>query len=101
MQQSAVSHWHAIICVAQTADVSCFCNVPWCTGSIAMQAEGADHKHDESVTSVGFEVAGECSFKRLNKWLSNLMMTKGVDLFRSKGILSIQGSGDKYAPADA
>ena len=36
---------------------------------------------------------------RLNKWLSNLMMTKGVDLFRSKGILAIQGSDDKYAPA--
>ena len=38
---------------------------------------------------------------QLNKWLSNLMMAKGVDLFRSKGILSIQGSDDKYAPADA
>ena len=60
-----------------------------------MQAEGADHKHDESVTSVGFEVAGECQVRRLNKWLSNLMMTKGVDLFRSKGILAIQGSDDK------
>ena len=99
MQQSVVSH--ANICMAQTADVSCFSDVLWCTDSIAMQAESADHKHDESVTSVGFEVAGECSFKRLNKWLSNLMMTKGVDLFRSKGILSIQGSDDKYAFADA
>ena len=70
----------------------------WALGqhlSAAMQAEGADHKHDESVTSVGFEVAAECQFRRLNKWLSNLMMTKGVDLFRSKGILAIQGSDDK------
>ena len=75
MQISALALGHWILCI--------------------MQAEGADHKHDESVTSVGFEVAGECQFRRLNKWLSNLMMTKGVDLFRSKGILAIQGSDDK------
>ena len=62
---------------------------------MAMQAEGAEHMHDESVTSVGFEVPGECHFRKLNGWLSNLMMTKGVDLFRSKGILAIQGSDDK------
>ena len=32
----------------------------------------------------------------LNDWLSNLMMEKGQDLYRSKGILAIRNSPDKY-----
>jgi len=63
-----------------------------------VQSEGADHKHDDSVTSVGFEVEGDCHLGRLNGWLSHLMMNQGVDLFRSKGILAIQGSDDKSVP---
>jgi len=63
-----------------------------------VQSEGADHKHDDSVTSVGFEVEGDCHLGRLNGWLSRLMMDQGVDLFRSKGILAIQGSDDKSVP---
>jgi len=58
------------------------------------QTEG-EHQHDDRVTSVGFEVEGECDGRRLNAWLSRLMMEQGVDLFRSKGIISIHRSPEK------
>lgn len=59
-----------------------------------MQTDG-EHMHDDRVTSVGFEVEGECDGRRLNAWLSTLMMEQGVDLFRSKGIIAIQRSPER------
>ncbi|KAK9915926.1 hypothetical protein WJX75_006090 [Coccomyxa subellipsoidea] len=55
-----------------------------------------EHMHDDRVTSVGFEVAGECDGRRLNAWLSRLMMEQGVDLFRSKGIIAIHRSPERH-----
>ena len=55
-----------------------------------------DHQHDESVTSVGFEVAGELDGARLNEWLSTLLREQGTDIFRSKGILAVAGDPDRY-----
>lgn len=56
---------------------------------------GDDHEHDSTVTSVGIEAEGALDGAKLNEWLSTLLMEKGNDLFRSKGILSIAGSDDK------
>ena len=56
----------------------------------------AEHQHDLTVTSVGIEVDGDLDFDRLNEWLSNLLRTKGTDIFRSKGILSIAGWEERY-----
>ncbi len=56
----------------------------------------AEHQHDLSVTSVGFEIEGDLDLDRLNEWLSNLLMTKGTDIFRSKGILSVAGMDERY-----
>ncbi|BDA43962.1 COBW domain-containing protein 1 [Coccomyxa sp. Obi] len=55
-----------------------------------------EHMHDDRVTSVGFEVEGECDGRRLNAWLSTLMMEQGVDLFRSKGIIAIHKSPERH-----
>ena len=54
-----------------------------------------DHKHDDRVTSCGFEIEGAFDMELLNAWLRDLLQTRGPDLFRSKGILSIAGSDDK------
>jgi G3E family GTPase len=51
-----------------------------------------DHEHDEEVTSVGVTFTGDLDGKKLNDWLSELLRTKGNDIFRSKGVLSIRGS---------
>lgn len=56
----------------------------------------AEHQHDLTVTSVGFEVPGELDIARVGAWLSELLATKGTDIFRSKGILSIAGSDERY-----
>jgi G3E family GTPase len=36
-----------------------------------------------------------CDWPRMNMWLQNLMMEQGADIFRSKGILSVDGTDDK------
>ena len=56
----------------------------------------AEHQHDLTVTSVGIEVDGDLDLDRLNDWLSDLLRTKGTDIFRSKGILSIAGWEERY-----
>ncbi|MEU2923494.1 GTP-binding protein [Streptomyces sp. NPDC007251] len=55
-----------------------------------------EHQHDATVTSVGIELTGELDEDRLNAWLGQLLRTKGVDLFRSKGILAIAGAPRQY-----
>ncbi len=56
----------------------------------------AEHQHDLTVTSVGFEFEGDLDLEKLNGWLGDLLRTKGTDIFRSKGILSIAGWDDRY-----
>jgi G3E family GTPase len=56
----------------------------------------AEHQHDQSVTSVGIEVAGDLDIKRVNNWIGRLLREQGTDIFRSKGILSISGWPDRY-----
>ncbi|WP_438290580.1 CobW family GTP-binding protein [Streptomyces sp. HUAS TT7] len=54
------------------------------------------HRHDTTVTSVGIDLPGELDEDRLNRWLGNLLRTKGVDIFRSKGILALAGAPEQY-----
>ena len=55
-----------------------------------------DHQHDESVKSIGIEEKKELDAKKLNAWLSELLQTKGQDLFRMKGILNIKGQANRF-----
>ena len=55
-----------------------------------------EHQHDTTVTSVGIDLPGELDEDRLNRWLGNLLRTKGADIFRSKGILAIAGTPKQY-----
>jgi G3E family GTPase len=55
-----------------------------------------DHQHDERVSSVGIDVPGEVVQQKLNEWISGLLNEKGVDLFRSKGVLAVQGMRQKF-----
>ena len=56
----------------------------------------ADHQHDESVTSIGIEESRPLDPKKLNGWLSELLQTKGQDIFRMKGILNLRGSDERF-----
>jgi G3E family GTPase len=57
---------------------------------------GHDHEHDETVSSVGIEEKRELDPKKLNAWLSELLQTKGQDIFRMKGILRLKGSASRF-----
>merc|ERR1712232_1120601 len=58
--------------------------------------EEQEHQHDDRVTSVGIIVKGEVDQTRLNEWLGWLLKEKGVDIFRTKGILAVQGMNEKF-----
>jgi G3E family GTPase len=51
-----------------------------------------NHTHDETVSSVGVTFTGDLDGQRLNAWLGELLKTKGADIYRSKGVLSVSGS---------
>ena len=55
-----------------------------------------DHEHDAEVTSVGINTPGDLDPNKLNKWLANLLQTKGTDIFRMKGVLSIKGEAARF-----
>lgn len=55
-----------------------------------------DHEHDDEVSSVGIDIEGQLDSEKLNKWLGNILQTKGTDIFRMKGILDIKGSEDRF-----
>ena len=55
-----------------------------------------DHVHDNEVTSVGITTSGDLDVKKLNKWLGELLTTKGPDIFRMKGVLSIKGQKERF-----
>ncbi len=54
------------------------------------------HTHDEEVYSVGITLPGDLSAKKVNVWISELLQTKGQDIFRMKGILSIKGDPNRF-----
>merc|ERR1719197_1116652 len=62
----------------------------------AFLEDSHDHQHDNRVTSVGIDVPGEVVQQKLNEWISWLLREKGVDLFRSKGVLAVKGMKQKF-----
>ncbi|MDJ0730831.1 MAG: GTP-binding protein [Crocosphaera sp.] len=54
------------------------------------------HEHDETVKSFAIVESGALDGQKLNNWLRNLLQTKGVDIFRMKGILNIAGEEDRF-----
>ncbi|ADI66232.1 CobW family GTP-binding protein [Trichormus azollae] len=54
------------------------------------------HVHDESVYSLALVEKGALDGQKLNAWMSELLSTKGTDIFRMKGILNIAGENDRF-----
>ncbi len=55
----------------------------------------AAHEHNDAVTSVGINTPGDLDGKKLNTWISELLRTKGGDIYRMKGVLSVKGSAKR------
>ncbi len=58
--------------------------------------EDHDHEHDDGIGSVAIVEPGELDGDKLDAWLSNLLATQGPDIFRMKGILSIDGEDTRF-----
>ncbi len=56
----------------------------------------AQHEHDDEVGSIAIERDGDVSPDRLNAWLSELLMERGVDIFRMKGFISLAGESRRF-----
>ena len=55
----------------------------------------AAHEHNDAVTSVGITAPGDLDGKKLNDWISNLLRTKGGDIYRMKGVLAVKGTNKR------
>ena len=55
-----------------------------------------NHAHDASVTSVGIEMDGDCVEARLDVFFRNVLQKLGPDIFRMKGVLSIENSPRRF-----
>lgn len=52
----------------------------------------AGHEHDDEVTSVALEVPGLFDMAKINAWLELFLQSKGIDIYRLKGVLGVKGS---------
>jgi G3E family GTPase len=55
-----------------------------------------DHEHDEEITSVGITTPGDLDKNKFNRWMSELLQSKGTDIFRMKGVVSVKGEENRY-----
>jgi G3E family GTPase len=55
-----------------------------------------DHEHDDEVSSVGITTPGDLDSEKFNGWLRELLTTKGNDIFRMKGVLSIKDDERRF-----
>jgi len=55
-----------------------------------------DHEHDQSIASVSLKSADALDADKFSTWIRTLIMERGTDIFRSKGILDIRGQSRRY-----
>jgi|TARA_B100001540_G_scaffold2201_3_gene2090 G3E family GTPase len=56
----------------------------------------SEHEHDDRVTSTSSKFEGSLNVNKLDQWISDLLQNYGQDLFRYKGILSVEGMDEKF-----
>ncbi|KAF9617066.1 hypothetical protein IFM89_033171 [Coptis chinensis] len=55
-----------------------------------------DHTHDPGVTSVSVVCEGSLDLEKANMWLGTLLMERSDDIYRMKGLLSVQGMSERF-----
>jgi G3E family GTPase len=56
----------------------------------------ASHHHDEAISSIGLTDPRAVDPQKLNDWLSYLLQSRGPDIFRMKGVMSVKGEDRRY-----
>lgn len=65
-------------------------------GSSITTEDHGHHHHHTHVNSVAITLPGDLNAKKLNAWMSELLQTKGPDIYRMKGVLSIKGDPKRF-----
>jgi G3E family GTPase len=55
-----------------------------------------DHQHDDAIGSVALREERPIDVNKFNAWIGLLLRTEGQDILRSKGILNIKGSPNRF-----
>lgn len=55
-----------------------------------------DHEHDDAVKSACLRAGRALDENRLTEWVHHLLVERGQDLLRTRGILSISGHDRQY-----
>jgi G3E family GTPase len=63
---------------------------------VGAQAYAHSHSHDQSVTSVGITDEKPLERKKFNEWMKGILQSKGVDIFRMKGILNFADKEKRF-----
>ena len=61
-----------------------------------LSTEGAEHEHDDTVSSVSIVQSGEVELEEIEKFISYLLREKGTDLYRMKGVLAVAHAVEKF-----
>jgi G3E family GTPase len=55
-----------------------------------------DHEHDPTIASVCLEATAPVAAEAFSKWIRRLILERGTDIFRTKGILRLAGQDRRY-----
>ncbi|KAG9150917.1 hypothetical protein Leryth_003047 [Lithospermum erythrorhizon] len=55
-----------------------------------------DHTHDPGVSSVSIVCEGSLDLEKANMWLGTLLMERSEDIYRMKGLLSVDGMEERF-----
>merc|ERR1711972_642337 len=65
-------------------------------GEASFLDENTDHQHDDRVSSVGIDLAGDVDICKLDEWIGDLLKDRGFDIFRAKGVLAVRDREEKF-----
>ncbi|XP_031388007.1 uncharacterized protein LOC116201065 [Punica granatum] len=57
---------------------------------------GHDHSHDPGVSSVSIVCEGSLDLEKANIWLGTLLLERSEDIYRMKGLLSVEGMNERF-----
>ena len=55
-----------------------------------------EHEHDTSVSSMSIIEPGELDLGSVQEWISELLQTRGADMYRMKGVLNIKHADEMF-----
>ncbi|KAL4313295.1 hypothetical protein GQ457_01G039830 [Hibiscus cannabinus] len=56
----------------------------------------SDHTHDPGVSSVSIVCEGSLDLEKANMWLGTLLLDRSEDIYRMKGLLSVEGMDERF-----